>query len=423
MKKIIPILTFVSLFSPTLLAEKTPTGKKEVWITISENQRKEALTKLRQNFNFVSSRFAPIYTSSNGLSVLKLDIENQNALAGANHSETKMSCPGFVAHSSYKEAVETLGLDFDAIESFQTVQYLENTKPTEDTTLKLMEAVDLEAVKDMNITLENMGSRHVSSKNGSGKGVSNVIKNKWKSLLKNRDDIEFDDSYVGTDGSYTQNSIILKIKGTQAPDEIIVVGGHLDSIVGRGTNRNEPGADDDASGIASITGLISAISKTDFKPKKSIHLIGYAAEEKGLVGSKAIAKAYKEKGKKVVGVLQLDMTGFNEKAPASVIGDFTNNAQNNLLKKLNDRYLDQIGLGKFLDSKCGYGCSDHFSWTKQGYPASFIFETKFGSHNRKIHSRNDKSEHLSFEKMAKFSKLAAAFVVKLSEEAKFSESN
>ena len=54
--------------------------------------------------------------------------------------------------------------------------------------------------------------------------------------------------------------------------------------------------------------------------------------------------------------------------------------------KLITTYLPGITIG--YDS-CGYACSDHASWTAQGYYASMPFETAMGQDNPYIHTAND----------------------------------
>lgn len=66
--------------------------------------------------------------------------------------------------------------------------------------------------------------------------------------------------------------------------------------------RNEqsiaPGADDDASGIASLSEIIRVLRDNNFRPKRSVALMAYAAEEVGLRGSQDLANQYKAQGKK-----------------------------------------------------------------------------------------------------------------------------
>src|SRR5690606_31673746 len=153
-----------------------------------------------------------------------------------------------------------------------------------------------------------------------------------------------------------------------------IVGGHADSIAGMfGGGGRSPGADDNASGIATITEVIRILMNNNFKPKRTIQFMGYAAEEVGLLGSKEIATNYKRELKKVVGVMQLDMTLHKGTIDKDIVmmADFTNQAQNEFLGRLIDEYV-KVSWGY---SRCGYGCSDHASWTANGFPASMPFES------------------------------------------------
>lgn len=62
--------------------------------------------------------------------------------------------------------------------------------------------------------------------------------------------------------------------------------------------------------------------------------MGYAPEKVGLNGSKEIARAYKNSGKKVVAVLQLDRTAYKN-GSAALITDPTNRTFNSTQKQLN----------------------------------------------------------------------------------------
>jgi leucyl aminopeptidase len=81
------------------------------------------------------------------------------------------------------------------------------------------------------------------------------------------------------------------------------------------------------------------------------------------------------------------------------------------VKKLIDTYLDI----PWVETKCGYACSDHASWTKNGYPSSFAIESSFENSNHDIHSTNDRMDipEFSLTHMLEFSKLAVAFAVEL----------
>ena len=64
-------------------------------------------------------------------------------------------------------------------------------------------------------------------------------------------------------------------------------------------------------------------------------------------------------------------------------------------------------------TECGYACSDHASWTKNGYPASAAFEAAFDDMNHSIHTERDTlaASGGSARHSVAFAKLALAFAV------------
>jgi len=208
---------------------------------------------------------------------------------------------------------------------------------------------------------------------------------------------------------------ILSIAGSDRPDEHIVLGAHLDSILMSRMSDTAlaPGADDDASGAASLTEALRAMLAQDYRPKHSIHFIAYAAEEVGLRGSQDIARASKQDKKTVVGALQLDMTNYKGSANDIVLfTDYTDSKQNDFLAQLVSAYLPDLKLGY---DRCGYACSDHASWQAQGFPASMPFESSFARDNPATHTAKDTYANSGGQALhaLKFARLAAAFALEL----------
>ena len=173
-----------------------------------------------------------------------------------------------------------------------------------------------------------------------------------------------------THASWKQKSVIATIKGTDRASEVVVVGAHLDSINQAGTTETTraPGADDDASGVASITEVLRTMVANGYKPRRTLKFMAYAAEEVGLRGSQEIATSYANAGTNVVGVMQLDMTNYKGSVnDIYIYTDYTDSAQNTFVTNLIKAYLPTLKVGT---DKCGYGCSDHASWTAKGYYAS-----------------------------------------------------
>ncbi|KAJ1935806.1 hypothetical protein GGF37_005853 [Kickxella alabastrina] len=206
---------------------------------------------------------------------------------------------------------------------------------------------------------------------------------------------------------FPQSSIILRFPG--ASDEIVVVSAHQDSVnmwipwYGRAN-----GADDDGSGTVTILESLRVLLASDFQPERTVEFHWYAGEEGGLLGSQDVAQAYKRDGRKVVGNLHFDMTGFWRQSGEELIGlvaDNTDDESRALVKKLVGAYTRL----KTREFKCGYGCSDHASWNKAGFRSAMAFESDELEGNTYIHSPKDTVETLDFNHMLEFSKLAVAY--------------
>ena len=259
--------------------------------------------------------------------------------------------------------------------------------------------------------LQGYQNRYYSSP--TGKTSAEWIRTTWQGLANGRSDVTSELTTCST--CSTQPSVILTIQGTELPGEVVVIGAHLDSISGSGGNSLvAPGADDDASGIATITEVLRVALGNGWKPKRTVKFMGYAAEEVGLRGSNAIAQSFRNRGVNVVGVLQVDMTNYKSGAVAdmNLISDYSNAALKNFFVALFDAYLAPMGLTRGSVT-CGYACSDHASWTHAGYPAAMMFEA--GDPNGDfpyIHTTSDTLATMgeSAQNSVKFAQFALAFL-------------
>lgn len=209
--------------------------------------------------------------------------------------------------------------------------------------------------------------------------------------------------------STKQKSLKLTLNGTTRPQEIIVLGGHLDSITFSGDKA--PGADDNASGSANLIEALRIILTQPRMPR-TLEFMWYAGEESGLLGSAEIAAAYKKENKKVIGVLQLDMTLFpgDGEFLISSMTDYSSAWMRSLLTDINTNYLNV----KIIEDKCGYGCSDHASWYRQGFPTLIPFESSMSKMNANIHSPRDViSPKMNFKHSLVFTKIAIALALEL----------
>jgi leucyl aminopeptidase len=210
-----------------------------------------------------------------------------------------------------------------------------------------------------------------------GRTSAEWIRSHWQSLAAGHSHVSTE-LFTACTNCSTQPSVILTITGWDLPDEVVVLGGHLDSINASNRfdlNQLAPGADDDASGIATLTETLRIALADGWRPRRTVKFMGYAAEEVGLRGSNAIAQSFRSSGVNVVAVLQLDMTNYKSGAvpDMNLISDYSNADLKNFYVTLFDAYLAPKGLTRGSVA-CGYACSDHASWTNAGYPAAMMFE-------------------------------------------------
>ncbi len=100
------------------------------------------------------------------------------------------------------------------------------------------------------------------------------------------------------------HNVIGELTGTEFPDQIITVGGHLDSW-----DVNE-GAHDDGTGVVHTIEVMRAMKAIGYKPKHTIRFVLFANEENGLRGGSKYAAEAKAKGEKHLFALESDAGGF-----------------------------------------------------------------------------------------------------------------
>src|SRR3954471_15738519 len=84
------------------------------------------------------------------------------------------------------------------------------------------------------------------------------------------------------------NNVIADVKGSEHPEQVIIVSGHLDSW-DLGT-----GAIDDGAGVAVSMETANLVQKLHLRPKRTIRVIAWMSEENGSAGSKAYAKDHEK---------------------------------------------------------------------------------------------------------------------------------
>lgn len=99
-------------------------------------------------------------------------------------------------------------------------------------------------------------------------------------------------------------NVIAQINGSEKPDEIIVVGGHLDAW------DNGDGAHDDGSGCVQSMEVLHTFKALGIRPKRTIRCVLFMNEENGLRGGLEYARVAAEKKEKHIAAIETDAGGF-----------------------------------------------------------------------------------------------------------------
>ena len=112
--------------------------------------------------------------------------------------------------------------------------------------------------------------------------------------------VRFNVQNTFTNGPVETANVVGEIRGREHPEEILVVGGHLDSWdLAEGTTDN-------GSGTATTLGAAEAIMHSGQRPRRTIRFVLFTGEEQGLDGSFAYVKQHKAELANHLGDLVLD---------------------------------------------------------------------------------------------------------------------
>jgi leucyl aminopeptidase len=320
-------------------------------------------------------------------------------------------CGGYFAFDTLAQAEAFVREDRSAQALAAAAAYSLDNRRTVDRWLPRVEEARIRATI---AHLSSYRNRYYAS--ATGKSSAEWIRDSWQALAAGRPDVSTE-LFTDCSNCSTQPSVILTIQAGSLRDEVVVLGAHLDSINSGGGGspmQSAPGADDDASGIAVLTEALRIALADGWRPKRTVKIMGYAAEEVGLRGSHAIAQSFRNTGVNVHAVLQVDMTNYKS-GPVNdmrLISDYSNTALQAFSMQLFDTYLAPRGYTRGTYA-CGYACSDHASWTNAGYPSAMMFEAgNVDGFYPYIHSTSDTLATMggSAQHSVKFAQFALAFL-------------
>lgn len=402
MKTRLTVLTGLLLLAPMALAQPFTSPDQGVWITVGA----DAFDVLedRSDLSF-DHRPLTSKVERHGVVVTQVRAGDLQKISEELHHSFKR-CGGFLVHDDLADAES-------ALEAAGEVQFGAPINYVIDQPVWVERLHDQLIADNILNTIDHLSTEFNNRyyAHPSGVNASQWIHDLWAGYANGREDVTVE-LY---NHSWAQPSVVLTIEGSSRADEVVVLGGHMDSVASGSGNPDflAPGADDNASGIAVLSEVIRAAMAEGFTPNRTVKFMAYAAEEIGLLGSQAIAEEHNDNGINVVAVLQLDMTNFmGSIEDTAFLTDFTNPQLTAFAGQLLDTYQPEL---QWTFTACGYGCSDHASWHREGYPALMPSEAKFGQHNQALHTTQDTLETLgnNVDHAIKFARLASSYLAEI----------
>jgi carboxypeptidase Q len=189
-------------------------------------------------------------------------------------------------------------------------------------------------------------------------------------------------------GPVTASNVIAEIRGSEKPDEFVVLGAHLDSWE-LGTGALDNGCND-----ALVVDALRTIKASGLKPRRTIRFILFSGEEEGMVGSRAYAVAHRNEMDKAVGVAVIDagvgaVTGFilgGRKDIADPVAGIVAP-----LKQFNANMLttDEVEWG-----------TDHFDFMLEGVP-TLVAKQDEGNYLVNYHATSDTFDKVNIQQLKK----------------------
>lgn len=209
-------------------------------------------------------------------------------------------------------------------------------------------------------------------------------------------------------------NVLAFIKGSEFPDEILVISAHYDHLGMDKDGEIYNGADDDGSGTVAVMAIAEAFQKAVEEgngPKRSILFLHVTGEEKGLLGSKYYVNFPVFPLENTIADLNIDMIGRtdasheNEPNYIYLIGSDKLSTELHLLsEEINNKFTKlKFDYTYNLDSDPNrfYYRSDHYNFAKNNIPVIFYFN---GTHEN-YHRISDTPDKINYELLAKRTQL------------------
>lgn len=210
--------------------------------------------------------------------------------------------------------------------------------------------------------------------------VSRIDYDAMNSRLADGEEVEFEADIKNnfSEGPFPVFNTIAEIRGTEWPEQVVIVSGHLDSWDGPGSNASQ----DNGTGSSVTLEAARILMAAGAKPKRTIRFILWGGEEQGLLGSSAYVKSLSDEEKANISAVLVEDGGTNYEGGVSCI-----ESQEAMLAAaiapVQEAFPDLPMKLDIREKMSRFGGSDHAPFVRQGIPGFFWMETGSGGREGK----------------------------------------
>jgi Zn-dependent M28 family amino/carboxypeptidase len=183
----------------------------------------------------------------------------------------------------------------------------------------------------------------------------------WRLMKRGPVEVEVNIANTIVDGPATVYNTVAEIRGSEKPEEIVVLGAHLDSW-DLGT-----GATDNGTGSMVVLEAARTLQKSGLRPKRTIRFALFSGEEQGLNGSRAYVEAHHDELPRISAAL-IDDTGTGRVTSISLMRNYA-------AREVMDTVVAPLRPLGFLElSERWMTGSDHVPFDDAGVPGFFLIQ-------------------------------------------------
>ena len=206
-------------------------------------------------------------------------------------------------------------------------------------------------------------------------------------------------SHVG--GPYKARNVVAEIRGRERPEEIVLLGAHLDSW-DLGT-----GAEDNGVNAALVIDVARSFKALGAVPRRTVRFVLFTGEEQGMLGSQAYVLRHAAEMGRHVAMITFD-TGSGRTT------GFYLNGREDLRRPVDQALAAVPGLGSFDDSREAVDGTDNFDFLLSGVP-NLIAKQEWAPYLPNYHAESDVYEAVNAQEAKNNAALAAVLVWGLAE--------